>query len=851
MPVLSMKFKIPEPRKNYVSRKKLMNKLQLIRKKKVTIIKGGAGSGKTTLVSGFIKENKLSEVKWITLDNNMNQVFIFWKYILEGTKDYLGDLNEDFRNWFDSNIQKDNLWQILSMYINKMCQEKDIVLILDDFQIVEDEFLISTIDFLIENLPDNLHLVLITRVLPGINLGTITMEDKLLLIDENEIRMSEEESREFLLHTLALEHNEALIQGLIGNSNGWVGGLQLMAVAAKEQSQTVIPSINTVERVIGDYISKEIYNYLSEDEKEFLKKTSILGYFNQRICEQFISQYDFNQIMGAILKKNLFVVSLDEKEKVYRYHSIFKDYLAGLLDKDKKQKEELHCLAADIYYDLGDFDECLYHLFSINAYEKIMKLLLKMPQTSTTFTYMTKVPLEQIINNTDFAYQYFFNHYASMEMEACEKIYHFILENMTEDETFAAFKHANLFFDSNWEFKNLAVIPLNKIEAMPLNPVTKAYLLIKEAYFLYLEDQSAEAYRYLELAQGLYEKTGNLYIEMFILAEEAQILEDDGELKKALNIYKKMEELLEHLPTMRACYLIGIAGVYLRMLALVKAREALDEAMACVKENVVNIKSAYLYTLAEYLYVTGEHEQTEQIITDLASREVYQNIFFSARLLRYPIYRGKHKELAVKFALDYEKAESILKNLDTELLYAGILYENSNEVMAFSLIDEIIAKARKTQNKLKIVEGALLKIRFLLKQDNTIREVLNLFIEAVAYAYENLIALPFWFERETISLLFNSYQIELINTLSKEEQQFIQKILEINDKTGIELESKRKYDLTEREIEVLEEMKQGHSNKQIAENLCISLATVKSHIINIYGKLGVNNRVAAINLFAR
>lgn len=851
MPVLSMKFKIPEPRKNYVSRKKLMDKLQLIQKKKVTIIKGGAGSGKTTLISGFIKENKLSEVKWITLDNNMNQVFIFWKYILEGTKDYLGDLNEDFRNWFDSNIQKDNLWQILSMYINKMCLEKDIVLILDDFQIVEEEFLISTIDFLIENLPDNLHLVLITRTLPGINLGTIMMEDKLLLIDENEIRMSEEESREFLLHTLALEHNEALIQGLIGNSNGWVGGLQLMAVAAKEQSQTVIPSINTAERVIGDYISKEIYSYLSEDEKEFLKKTSILGYFNQRICEQFISQYDFNQIMGAILKKNLFVVSLDEKEKVYRYHSILKDYLAGLLDKDRKQKEELHCLAADIYHDLGDFDECLYHLFSINAYEKIMKLLLKMPQTSTTFTYMTKVPMEQIIKNTDFAYQYFFNHYASMEMEACEKIYHFILENMTEDVTFAAFKHADLFFDSNWEFKNLAVIPLNKIEAMPLNPVTKAYLLIKEAYFLFLEDQSAQAYRYLELAQGLYEKTGNLYIEMFILAEKAQILEDDGELKKALSIYKKMEELLEHLPTMRACYLIGIAGVYLRMLALGKAKEALDEVMSCVKENAVNINSAYLYTLAEYLYVTGEHEQTEQIITDLASREVYQNIFFSARLLRYPIYRGKHKELAVKFALDYEKTDNILKNLDTELLYAGILYENGNEVRAFSLIDEIIAKARKTQNKLKIVEGALLKIRFLLKQDNTIREVLNLFIEAVAYAYENLIALPFWFERETISLLFNSYQIELINTISKEEQQFIQKLLEINDKTGIELESKRKYDLTEREIEVLEEMKQGHSNKQIAENLFISLATVKSHIINIYSKLGVNNRVAAINLFVR
>lgn len=851
MPVLSVKFKIPEPRKNYVSRKKLMEKMQLINKKKVTVIKAGAGSGKTTLVSGFIKENNLSEVKWVTLNHTMNQVFIFWKYVFEGTREYLGDLNEDFRGWFDSNIQKDNMWQILSMYVNKMCQEKDIVLVLDDFHIVEEEFLVSTIDFFVENLPDNLHLVLVTRTMPGIYLGAVSMEDKLLFLDENEIRMSAEESREFLIHTLGMEQEEDFLQVLIHNSNGWVGGLQLMAVAAKEQSQTVIPSFNTSDRLIEDYISKEIFCYLTGEEKEFLKKTSILGYFNQSICEQLIPQCNFSEIIGSVLKKNLFVISIDEKERVYRYHSIMKDYLVGLLDKDREQKEELHGLAADIYLKLEDYDECLYQLFAMNAYERIMKLLLKMPQTSTTFSYMKKVPMEQIIKNTDFAYQYFFYHYAGMEMEACERIYRLILENMKEEETLAAFRHADLFFDTNWEFKNLSVIPLKQLEAMPLNPVTKAYLLIKEAYFLYLEDQSAEAFRYLNSAEAIYEKTGNSYIGMFILAEKTQILEDDGELKKALIAYQKMEGHLEALPTMRPSYYIGIAGVYIKMLALTKAKEALERAKASIGENTGNVNSAYLYTLAEYLYLTGEHEKTEKIITDLAMKETYHNIFFSARLLRYPIYRGRHSGLAEKFAADYENAEDILRNLDTDLLYTGIIYESGNEDRAFQLVDELISKARKTQNKLKIVEGALLKTRFLLKRENTIREVINLFVEAVAYAYENVIALPFWFNIETSASVLERYRTELSGKLSGEELQFVRNIIDTDHVKGLELIKERSYDLTEREIEVLEEMKKGHSNKQIADNLCISLATVKSHIINIYGKLGVNNRVAAINLFIR
>ncbi len=122
-----------------------------------------------------------------------------------------------------------------------------------------------------------------------------------------------------------------------------------------------------------------------------------------------------------------------------------------------------------------------------------------------------------------------------------------------------------------------------------------------------------------------------------------------------------------------------------------------------------------------------------------------------------------------------------------------------------------------------------------------------MFIEAVSYAYDNMIALPFWFEKETVIFILEKYKEELTTKLSTEQLEFVKNIMEADQEKGLEISQTKGYDLTERELEVLNEMKKSYTNKQIAEKLCISLSTVKSHIINIYGKLGVNNRVAAIN----
>jgi LuxR family maltose regulon positive regulatory protein len=287
-------------------------------------------------------------------------------------------------------------------------------------------------------------------------------------------------------------------------------------------------------------------------------------------------------------------------------------------------------------------------------------------------------------------------------------------------------------------------------------------------------------------------------------------------------------------------------------LALEQAFEMLENTRKMMANLPTNILRAYQYTLAEYYYIIGEDNKTEKLLLAVIGQEAFENSYFSARLLRYPIYRGQHPELARKFVEIYENSKDFVENMDCELLYISILFEQGKPEQAFWLVENLIAKARKMQNKLKIVEGDLLKLRLLVTTNGDQRVIQNLFIEAVSYATENCIANPFWFEYQSVMVVFKEGQTVFKNEFSKEAYSFIVRVLAADPKCGLSEKTKgpakKQIDaLTEREKEVLAELAEGCTNLQIAEKLCVSLATVKTHINNIYGKLEVNNRVATVN----
>jgi LuxR family transcriptional regulator, maltose regulon positive regulatory protein len=325
--LMGTRLKMPQPRKNYIIRNELFSKLDNIGEYSVILVKGCAGSGKTTLITSFAKEKAILNIKWISLDESCNNAFMFWNYFIEAIYEFLGAAKQDFISLYDSNFQKSNLENLLTLLINELDNLEDIFIVLDDFYYVTDSFLLHTLDFFLKNVSNNVHLILLTRQEPPLYLGSLNMEGRLLVISENDLKLPPESGIRFLKDTLKLNFKPETLDFINSVSEGWIGGLQLVAAATGCKSENEIMNLDLENRLVGEYLTKEIYDFLNPEEKEFLVVTSMLSYFNEGICTKLLDNLDFKNIMYGLLGKNILIICIDEKNGIYRYHNILREYL--------------------------------------------------------------------------------------------------------------------------------------------------------------------------------------------------------------------------------------------------------------------------------------------------------------------------------------------------------------------------------------------------------------------------------------------------------------------------------------------------------------------------------------------
>lgn len=844
---MSTRLKMPQPRKNYIVRNELFLRLNQMGNYSVILVKGGPGTGKTTLITSFAKEKALANIRWVSLDENCNHVFTFWNYFIEAISGDLGAEKQDFLTLYDSNFQKSNFEQLITILINALDHQEELFIVLDDFYYITDRFLLDTIEFFVKNMPDHVHLILLTREEPPLYLAMLNMEGRLLVIDENDLTLPPEEGIRFLKETLKLNMGQEILDELNAISEGWIGGLQLVAAATGGKKQGDLIKINLKNKLVADYLTKEIYEALSPDEKELLVMTSMLSYFHQEICMKLIEQLDFKKVIDSLMSKNVLLTCIDEEKGIYRCHTILKEYLNEKFNElNKETRIQFHIKAANSLKELGDFTQCIDHLLYAEDYITAMKLILELPQNTAFFSFMERIPEEFLSQNPDFAFQRYFYHYVNMEFEKCREIYQLLKDNMTEHSTYEAFKYAHFIVEDRVNYNEVEVMPISEINRLPLKETTKAFLFIKDASFLYVQNRYDEALLYIDQAMNYSVSRSNSYITFFSLSIKAQVLEDMGELNKCAHLYKEMEKILEtheSLTMLKASFYIGITGVYLKQMDLISAESCLKQAADYSVDSVLPVDRGYRYNLTEYNFIREESEEAMELMNELMNLESYQSPVYLAPLLDY-IFRlnknkSSHEPLREQFKLGYERMKNPYRSLENKLLYSKIMFHEGKGQAAMELTDEILAYSRKHKLKLMLIEASLFKIRMMIHHPGKKREVINLFREAVFYSHEDHILLPYHKEREVVSKVVRQYEQHFYSSLSTHEKAHYKAILKV---CKVQTQSI----LSEREIEVLREIAEGSTNKEIADHLCISLATVKSHIINIYTKLQVNNRVAAI-----
>jgi LuxR family maltose regulon positive regulatory protein len=374
--VLNTKLYIPRTRPQIVARPRLIEQLNNGLYRKLTLISAPAGFGKTTLISDWVEGLTSEEKKgrhddhiigWFSIDKGDNDQVQFLSYIIAALNQIEG---------FDPNFGQAGMSMLKSpqpppaeTVLNSLINEIDaisekLVLVLDDYHLIETQPIHDALTYLIEHLPPQAHLVIVSREDPPLPLARLRASDQLTDIRATDLRFTSSEASEFLNSVMGLNLSQEEIHRLERRTEGWVTGLQLAALSmqGREDTTVFINSFTGSHHMVLDYLIEEVLERQSTNVQTFMLGTAILNRLNASLCNAVSDQEDSQEILQELERANLFIIPLDNERNWYRYHHLFQELLRQRLDRiDPAKGKELHRRAALWWDENGFFDQAIEH----------------------------------------------------------------------------------------------------------------------------------------------------------------------------------------------------------------------------------------------------------------------------------------------------------------------------------------------------------------------------------------------------------------------------------------------------------------------------------------------------------
>lgn len=596
------------------------------------------------------------------------------------------------------------------------------------------------------------------------------------------------------------------------------------------------------------YLSNEILRSLDGEETRFLLHTSILSYFDETICNGLLGIRNARMFIDRLQDKNLFLVTIDETAGLYRYHHVFGEFLRYRLSEEGEAICGLHAKAAAIYEQRGDQAESVKHYIQARRYPEAMDVIARMPQSMQGWVLLRQIPLAWLSVNRDLLFQRLFYHFCNQEFEQCRLVLESLQTEPGREVDGSILQFTRFFMDEPGPGLDFEPLSLEEMEPIGLSAPTRAIIYVTSSMMLGLRDQYAQALHCVEQALALEERSPNPYIRFFALTCKCQLLEAIGEFAACERLYASLFQLTEDHPYLApamATYLIGIGGIYMKMMRLDEAEHWFGKVERRLPGNYPSMEMGYAYNRLEMTLLRGDTRAAAELMRKVGDDPAFRHHpYYHLSLLRYQLSLGDpDSELLQRFLARVQEGEARCRlRYDERLLYARVLAARGEAEEALEQTDDILMEARKHKLPLLLVDALLHKIMILHQEGSRPSpEILNLIREAVHYSYANEIAYLYLLDGEAAQEALHWLLQEKEQDLLAKEKAFIQRVSSCwkRDSGGGDV-------LTERELEVLHAAASGLRNKEIGERLCISVATVKTHMIHIYSKLQASNRVEAI-----
>jgi len=897
LPILTTKLFTPPSRPNLVPRTRLIEQLNNGLHQKLTLISAPAGFGKTTLLSSWVAQIDSAYSAWLSLEKADNDLSRFLTYFVAA----LQLVERKIGTGVQASLQSPgnpNTELILTTLINEIAEFRDdLVLILDDYHVIESKPTNHALTFLLDHLPANMHLVIATRVDPPFPLARLRARKQMTELRTADLRFTQEETTAFLNQVMKLGLSEDDIVSLETRTEGWIVGLQLAALSLqeKENANEFIQTFTGSHHYILDYLVEEVLNRQPPETQSFLLQTSILerltGELCDAVCVDGTDQSNGQETLEQLARANLFIMPLDDKRHWYRYHHLFSDLLKQRLhEKEQDHIPELHHRASQWYETEGFVDEAIQHAIAAGYLENAIRLLERIGtdlilnrESNKLVKYVEQLPDDQFQDYPLLCVLYAWAVSFRGQLEAVEPILRMADDNIDKAPGIPILGYMTTVrsyvvnqLGDNHKAVKLAEQALEEMSNASPNRIT---LKFRGAIVIWLGvnyrklGDLEKARKLCIKAASLNEDAGNSYPALAAMHQLADLAAIQGQPHQAVEFCQQgfqMARRFSEEKGERVSTLVASGGLHLRLGTVLYQRNDLIGAAPHIQRAVDLLESGeelgrvHSYRMLAYLkQAEGDYESSyDYLLKAYAVKDkisIYQtNISILPSLEQLGIMLSKVNPDMAHLSTDIVqrvKTQGIQPDDDVDFTSpSGYSQELEYSNLARALISE-----NRISETLPLVERLLEATRLMGRKGDEIHHLI--LITLVYHALGEIpIALEYLSEALTLAEPQGYVRIFVDEGLPMEAllreaakhgaaPNYVSQLLSAFGKaegrtpvTQLLIEP-----LSKREFEVLRLLGTELNGPEIARELMVSLHTIRTHTQNIYNKLGVNNRRAAVH----
>jgi LuxR family transcriptional regulator, maltose regulon positive regulatory protein len=366
-----------------VPRPRLSERLDRGAASKLMLVSAPAGFGKTTLLSEWLAAGPAAPVDarlaaWLSLDRADNDPVSFWTYVIAALRTAASGVGESALILLQA-PQPPPIETVLTVLLNDLgAIAGGIVLVLDDYHVIDAHEVQDEMAFLLDHLPPQLHVVIAGRADPAFPLARLRARGELAEIRAAELRFTPDEAAAYLNEVMGLRLTAQDVAALEGRTEGWIAALQLAALSmqGRDDAAGFIAGFAGDDRYVIDYLVEEVLARQPDRVQAFLLQTSILGRLSGPLCDAVTGHGGGKAMLEALDRGNLFLVPLDDRRRWYRYHHLFADVLqARLLDEQPGQVPDLHRRASAWYEQNGERPAAIGHALAAGDFDRAADLV--------------------------------------------------------------------------------------------------------------------------------------------------------------------------------------------------------------------------------------------------------------------------------------------------------------------------------------------------------------------------------------------------------------------------------------------------------------------------------------------